>query len=225
MPSSTLGGRMSRKSRVLVVGAVTTVVLFVAAVVGAVATFEDVAMWGANGGHNATTPARARVVDLQLANFDLFQIPTGSGCDTTFSDHLTTPVIEGTVEEATGVVRYVCVKNTGGSATKPITVKLSVTDVSDVDTECTGQEADFDQTCGNNGEGEAKQLFTLNFGEINCATAQSIANYPPYSFSQPSTDVTLIDSQLVNVPRCFGFMASHSPVPVDEVLEQAGQSD
>ena len=42
-------------------------------------------------------------------------------------------------------------QNTGGTATQPITVKLEVTDVSDIDSDCTGQEADFDQTCGSNG--------------------------------------------------------------------------
>jgi hypothetical protein len=218
---------MSRKSRVLVVGAVTTVFLLGAAVIGAVTTFEDLAIWGANGGHNVNTPARARVIDLQLATFDLFLIPTtGTGCDTTtFSDNLTTPVIEGTIEAGSGGGRYVCLENTGGTANQPITVKLNVTDVSDIDTDCTGQEADFDQTCGDNGAGEAKPLFSLRYAEINCATAANITTYPPFSFSQPTTDVTLFANQVANTPRCFEFFAYHSQVPVDELLEQAGQSD
>jgi hypothetical protein len=165
-----------------------------------------------------STPARARPVDLTLAGF----IAPGE-CGT-FSDDLTTPVIEATLSAGMGSGLYVCLRNTGGAANQPITVTFNVTDVSDIDVGCTDLEADFDQTCGNNGPGEAKPLVTLVYAEFDCSAGTDVTGYPPFSFSQPSNDMTLIDNQVVNT-RCFRFMAYHSQVPVAEALEQAGQSD
>jgi hypothetical protein len=208
---------MSRKSRVLVVGTVTTVLLLGAAAVGAVATFEDVAIWGDKGGHSVDTPARARPVDLQLAVAGL------AGCGT-FSNDLTTPVLSGTATEGAGQGLYICLQNTGGSANQPITVKASATDVSDIDTDCTGQEADFDTTCGNDGAGEASPVLNLFYAELDCSTLTVKTDFTCLPFSQPINDVTIINNEAAGTPRCFDFGFYHGFAP-DEIAEQAGQSD
>src|SRR5215471_18773265 len=101
---------MSRRSRVLVVGAVTAVVVLGVSIVGAVSTFEDLAIWGANGGHHVNTPPRARVVDLQIA------IQSDPGVCGTFSDNATTPVFDGTFNQGIGASKVVCLRNTGGTS-------------------------------------------------------------------------------------------------------------
>jgi hypothetical protein len=211
---------MSRKSRLLVVGAVTTVSLFVAAVVGAIATFEDLAIWGKDGGHHVSTPARARVVDLQMA------IQEQVGICGVFSDNVETPVIDATFETGFGGGYVVCLKNSGATTGQPISVKASFNSVSDVDTACTGQEADFDETCGDNGVGEAAPLLTPSYGEVDCMTGLlvpggGLANFAP--LSEPVNELTIISNGALDSTRCFAFNVVHSWS--DELLEQAGQSD
>jgi hypothetical protein len=211
---------MSRKSRVVVVAVVTTALLLGASIVGAISTFEDVALWGADGGHHVSTPARPRVVDLQIA--------IGSeedGLCGTYSDNATTPVIQATLEPPISSGRMVCLRNAGATRDKPINVKASFTKVSDVDTDCTGQEADFDTTCGNNGVGEAGPLLVPRYYEVDCDTGNALTPFTNFGpLSQPVNELTFITNQPLATRRCFFFVVWHD-YGFDETLEQAGQSD
>src|SRR5262249_54284012 len=153
-------------------------------------TFEDVSLWGPDGGHHVTTPERARAIDLKMA-----AAPFGGSCGD-FTDDLTTPVFTAdTFDQGLSLHQIICLKNAGAApANKLITVKASITKVSDIDTAGTGQEADFDTTCGGGQQGEASPLLAASVFPVSCDAQNSVLGPGlDFGFFDSLTEVTLIN--------------------------------
>jgi hypothetical protein len=205
----------------LVVGIVVAAV-FVGAVLSATVLFEDTVHWGPDGGHHVTTPERGRVVDFEITDASLFVAnlcnPDG------WTNELTTNVFTGElVAPGTAGAWYVCLRNTGGSKAQPIDVEVSITNVTDTEVACTGQEADFDTTCVPDAAGEAGAVLDAEFREVDCSTATNVGPSYPFGFFSSLSTVAL-PSQAYSTPRCYTFRVAHQN-GLNEAVEQAAQSD
>ncbi|HEY4226950.1 MAG TPA: SipW-dependent-type signal peptide-containing protein [Candidatus Limnocylindrales bacterium] len=124
---------------------------------------------------------------------------------------------------------YICLKNAGSS---PLTLTVSVIDLSDLDIECTGDEsAAGDTTCGLNATqqpqaGELSPLLYVEFDEGSCAAG---AFLPPSNPAAPLPDTTAVGfaSQQLQPGsvECLRIdMAYPSPTPTDGLLAQSDQT-
>ena len=122
-------------------------VITLASTTGVFAVFTDRATTGTN---TFATKGLPRAADLQLAPGDI-TIDDTSGIWTvncgTYDDNLATGLV--TLTDAVPLDGYstdfVCVKNTGSQT---VDVTTSAIDITDTDTDCTGDEAVVDTTCG-----------------------------------------------------------------------------
>lgn len=122
-------------------------VITLASTTGVFAVFTDRATTGTN---TFATKGLPRAADLQLANGDI-AIDDTTGVWTvncgTYSDNLSTGLV--TMTDAVPLdgfsTDFVCVKNTGSQT---VDVTTSAIDITDEDTDCTGDEPTVDDTCG-----------------------------------------------------------------------------
>ena len=144
---------------------------------GVFAVFTDQATTGSN---SVVSGALASAADLQLATATPNVV---GGTETTlvtcgtFVDDLATGLIS--VTDAAPSVNYLqrsyfCLKNAGTAA---IGVRWSVTDLADVETGCTGDEATVDTGCGIAAgtayDGELSQALKIRLSNWNCTTGVS----------------------------------------------------
>ncbi len=130
---------------------------------GLFAALSDTARTGSNQVATGDLPSSA---DLQIAT-----ATPGSGITCgTFSDDLATALItltDQTPGHDSGQGYWYCLRNLGSQ-----TLKLSASseDFSDVETACTGDEADYDQTCTPTATGELGDIVKVSFYGLDCAT-------------------------------------------------------
>jgi hypothetical protein len=122
-------------------------VITLASTSGVFAVFSDHATTGTN---TFATKGLPRAADLQLAT-GAITVDDTSGIWTvdcgTYTDNLSTGLV--TLTDAVSLdgysTDYVCVKNTGSQT---VDVTTSAIDITDEDTDCTGDESVVDTTCG-----------------------------------------------------------------------------
>ena len=122
-------------------------VITLASTTGVFAVFTDRATTGTNTFATKGLPLSA---DLQIAHGDIAIDETTNiwtvNCGT-YADHLQTGLV--TLTDAVSTDGYstdfVCVKNTGS---RTVDVTTSAIDITDEDTDCTGDEPSVDDTCG-----------------------------------------------------------------------------
>ena len=139
---------------------------------GLFAALSDTARTGTNSVRTASLPGSA---DLQLATATTSSGATVCG---TFSEDLTTGLFTATDVKAGTFqpMRSFCLKNLGS---RTVTVSAMVESLTDVDVDCTGDEAaSGDTTCGTNQAGELSALVNLQYLVTDC-NAQTILNSPP----------------------------------------------
>jgi hypothetical protein len=135
---------------------------------GLFAALTDTADLGPNSVDAAGLPGSA---DLKLA----YRVPDPGDPNATvcgqYEDDLTTQAFI----EASGFVadssanNKVCIKNAGSQT---VSVSVTAVDLVDVDTACTGDEADLgDATCGGDAQGELANVIQIRIFPIDCATA------------------------------------------------------
>lgn len=201
---------MKRRRSLLTIAGLGSVVTLLG-LAGLIAPFTDRATTGAN---SIESGARAKEVDLQLASFE--QNPTPQPCGS-FSDDLTTGLLSASnvqpnqisgPTEATGV----CVKNVGSST---VSVGFTALDLSDVDTECTGDEPAVDASCGNGGAGELSPQLNVGFAVKECVTgvpSSSVAQrLSVLTTTPPVALVVLVPGQVA----CLGPSWRYDPVAGD----------
>jgi len=117
------------------------------------------------GDFNVNTGERAKAADLKIASAGAPGACTGQE----FVDSIegTQFTLNNAVPDMSSGVS-VCLWNAGSSA---LEVHMVATDVADIDTDCTGNEADFgDDTCGGDAAGELASIIQVHLYPIDCAT-------------------------------------------------------
>jgi hypothetical protein len=167
---------------VIVLGALITLV----GGTGIFAVFSDRATTGPS---DVTTGGLGRAADLKIADAQP-QDPMNSGpfiCGT-FVDDLATPLFNFTATAGSGDERFLCLENDGSSA---VDVSVTAIDITDLDIQCTGDEAAFgDTTCGEDGQmnpqaGELSPNLTIETDLYDCMTgsATGTVGVPDFSSS------------------------------------------
>jgi hypothetical protein len=181
---------------VIVLGALITLV----GGTGIFATFSDRATTGTS---DVNTSTLGKAADIQLAAAQPLD-PMNSGpfaCDP-FQEDLTTPLFTGTISNSQSD-RYFCVQNVGSSA---VTLSLSAIDITDLDIDCTGDEAAFgDTTCGLDPTtlqpqaGELSPNLTIETDLYNCATGAGLLTPGVPDFSSSLADLGTTPETLLPV--------------------------
>jgi len=175
---------------VIVLGALITLV----GGTGIFAVFSDRATTGTS---DVTSGALGKAADLKIASAQP-QDPMNSGpflCDT-FTDDLTTQLFHFTATSGNGDERFFCVENAGSS---PVDLSLTAIDITDLDIDCTGDEAAFgDTTCGPDPTtqalraGELSPNLTIETDLYDCTTGAGLLTpgVPDFSSSLANLGTT-----------------------------------
>ena len=125
---------------------------------GAFAALTDTADSGQN---RVTSPALDGSADLQLGT------EIAGVC--TFEDNLTTPWFEfgPATDVPAGSDVYVCLRNLGSQS---VAVTAGVVDLHDAELGCTGDEPDFDLTCGADEPGELAPSLVTSIEPVECGS-------------------------------------------------------
>jgi len=112
----------------------------------------------------------AAEADLQIANTNVIGASTDCADVAPYVDTQTVPPLTiNNIEPGTAVTRYVCVHNRGEA---PAAVDLAIVNAAEVETGCTGDEADFDPDgagCGTRGELGADLAVTVGATDVGPA--------------------------------------------------------
>jgi predicted ribosomally synthesized peptide with SipW-like signal peptide len=194
-------------------------VITLASTTGVFAVFTDRATTGTNSFATKDLP---RAADLQIAAGSAgtnWSVSCG-----TYSDDLQTGLVSvsNVTANQTSDSGFVCLKN-AGSATVDVTT--SAIDLTDLDTDCTGDEAAVDTTCGIDPTpgtpqaGELSPLITLSLTTADCSNVnqggRGLGALPDL------TDAS-VASMAPDDVLCVGFTIRYLPT---DAQAQAAQSD
>jgi len=179
---------MSRRNTylsIMVIGAVMTMV----GGTGIFAVFTDRATQGPNTADSGPRPSAADI-QIAMANSTVNGIDCGA-----FSENITTAEFqESDIQPFSYDYKYMCVKNVGAA---PVTLTLSVIDLTSSDPECTGDEATVDDHCGEGaGHGQLADILFAEFYDYDCngtshlSTGESVTAATSNRASRPSLDTT-----------------------------------
>ena len=200
---------------------------------GVFATFSDRATIDDNSAISGSRP-KAADLRIELASVDptteqiTCETPTGK---TPFEDdNLTTALYSATdVQPNTNLgEHYICLKNVGSS---PLALTASVIDLTDLDIDCTGDEAAAgDTTCGLNPTqqpqaGELSPLLYVEFDEGMCATGGFLPPVEAPSALSSTTAVAFAQQPLqAGDVECLRIdVAYPTPTPTNALLAQSDQ--
>jgi hypothetical protein len=184
---------------------------------GLFASLTDSAHTGTNTINSSALPSSA---DLQLAAATHAAAPIV--CDT-FSDNLATGLFDLT--DSLPQFHYgafLCIKNAGS---QPVSLSGAVDQLTDVDTDCTGDEADSgDSTCGGDAVGELSGVFEVTFNEASCTTSEFVAAYGPSLLSTLDGTPTAMGTLGAGETKCFTVDIGYG-YGVSGAEKQRAQSD
>jgi len=184
---------------------------------GLFAALTDSAHTGTNTIDSAALPPSS---DLQLAtaSFDGLSYTCG-----TFSDNLATGLFDfSDLTPGIGIGSVLCIRNVGSQT---VSLSTAIDQLTDIDTACTGDEADSgDTSCGNNGLGELSGVLAVSLNAANCATGETIAVYQPGVLSNLAGTPQATGSLGASETTCFYIGVTYQP-GVAAALTQRAQSD
>ena len=168
---------------------------------GIFAVFSDRALTGPSDVKSAEL---AKAADLKIAAAQP-QDPMNSGpfiCDT-YSDNLTTPLLSFATNVGGGSESFVCLVNVGSS---PVDLSLTAIDITDLDIDCTGDEAAFgDTTCGDDQTtlqpqgGELTPTLVTETDLYDCLTGSAILTPGQPDFSAGLNDLAATPESLETI--------------------------
>lgn len=212
-------GGFKRLSLLLSAALGTIVTLVGVSVTGVIAPATDQATTQPNGA--GTGAVAVATVGLQLAPSD------GASCGP-FSDDLSSGLHAASnlqPEDGSGVgttTASFCIKNVG---TAPATVAVSALELSDVELDCTGDEATLDATCGGGGPGELGPHLSVEFLSVAC-------DVTPGGWASPRVALTSLAGAPIQIGPgpfppggvgCFQARVTYQPASPDAAT--AAQSD
>lgn len=200
---------MERRSAmaVMALGAVVTLL----GGTGIFAVFSDRATTGTNSVESGALP---RAADVQIALYS-------SGECQTFSEDLTTGLFDASgVQEGYGVSSPLCVKSVGSA---DVALSMTVIDLTDSETGCTGDEAAAgDATCGS-GVGELSSALSVGVFRFDCETGAGSIPERDWLNASTTKNVALGPVQPGEVACVAADVGYGHNVP--ELTQQVAQSD
>jgi hypothetical protein len=184
---------------------------------GLFAALSDTARTGTN---TATSNALNGSADLQLATGNF--VPGAGVVCGTFEDNLSSGLInESNMEPGDGSSRIFCIRNQGSQT---LDLSVLIENRTDVDTDCTGDEADSgDATCGAGQTGELSSVLFIAFGETPCAADPPI---PSTVASAPLSTNSAIPMGTIGAgsTRCLSAQIDYPSTTLGPFVQRA-QSD
>jgi hypothetical protein len=189
---------------------------------GIFAVFSDRATTGSN---DVTSSALGRAADLLIAVDPTPHDPQSSppfDCGT-FSDDLATGLFSFTTNMSNGNGANVCLRNAG---TADADLTMTAIDLTDLDVDCTGDEAAFgDTTCGNNDVGELSPFLFVNATVYECSGGGSLSGLGgSASLSALASSTISLGSLPVGQDRCVVLQVIGSASGADAQIAQSDQS-
>ncbi len=196
-------------------------VITLASTTGVFAVFSDSATTGTN---TFATKDLPRAAELQIATGSAATGSSWSIACGTYTDDLQTGLISlsNVTPNQAADSGFVCLKN-AGSATVDLTT--SVIDLTDLDTDCTGDEGGVDSTCGIDETlqapqaGELSPLITLTMTIADCSDVNQAGRGLG---ALPDVSGASVASMAPGDVLCVGFTSRYFPT---DAQAQAAQSD
>jgi hypothetical protein len=117
---------------------------------------------------------------------------------------------------------YFCVKNVGS---QPVTLTALATDLVDVDEACTGDEAAFDATCGDNKAGELSGVLGISYQNIGSCINNAGGGSPQLLYLRDNaTTPAALGTLAVGQTLCYSVAIAY-PVNTSADDVQRAQSD
>jgi len=188
---------------------------------GLFAALTDTAQSGTNSVDSAALAASA---DIQVARAFIPGVtPPNWGCNS-FSEELGSAFFTAanvTPGYATADQPF-CVRNVGS---QPVTLSALATELVDVDTACTGDEAAFEDTCGGDKAGELSAVLRITYAVIgNCVDGSGGSGPQAMALADNATAPADLGALAVGQTRCYRVsLAYPTTTPADAV--QRAQSD
>lgn len=187
---------------------------------GIFAVFNDQAVGGVN---SATSGSRPSAADLRIAPA---MLTLGNVVCGPFTDNTTTAQITATDLQPTTTnlpVGYVCLQNVGAA---PLTLTAATTGLRDIDTGCTGDEAESgDTTCGGDLLGELSPVLVAHVDVVNCTGATVISGRQSTLAGLASAPTSVGTAAFApGAPMCIRLSIEY-PSTTPEATVQVAQSD
>jgi hypothetical protein len=178
---------------------------------------QDSARTGTNSVESAAAAASA---DIQLATATLNGNTITCGA---FSDNLSSGLVTATEVSpgyASGAQAF-CIKNVGS---QPVTLSALVDELTDVDFDCTGDEAaNGDATCGGDKLGELSSVLGTGYSTRDCVTGNATLALGP-SIKDHETTPQPLGTLAAAATGCFSLFVNYPPATPATAVQTA-QSD
>lgn len=211
-----MGGTMRRS--VLLTLAALGVVITVIGSIGLFAALTDTARTGTNIVDSAGLAASA---DIRLATAT--HSTGGPVTCGTYVENLTSGffTVSNVVPGFATSEIFFCIKNVGS---QQVELSAAVDELTDTDIGCTGDESEYDTTCGGNLAGELAQVITLNYNLYDCTSGGSFGGIGTTVKINVTPTALPGGVRGSGIETCFGVMIGYS-TGNGETVEQTAQSD
>lgn len=185
---------------------------------GLFAALTDTAQTGTNSADSAALAASA---DIQLATATWDSTNGGYTCGT-YAEDLATAVFTLSDLQAGfwGGHTALCLKNAGSQS---VALSVTATELTDVDDACTGDEAEYDTSCGGGAAGELSPLLRASFSEVECATGNGSGS-SPFLASLVTTPHPLSSAVAPGGEVCIAMSVMYPTATAADAVQRA-QSD
>jgi hypothetical protein len=209
-----------RRSSLLALAALGAVICLLGGT-GLFAALTDTARTGPNTANSAALAASA---DIQVAPASIPATTPPNWVCQGFSEELATGFFAASnVAPGYGSVdRYYCLRNVGSQS---VTVTALSTELVDVDLACSGDEAEFDETCGGDKEGELAAVLAVTYYVIGRCVDGAFGS--PAQTHLLATNTTLpasLGSLAPGETKCYGVRLSYPSGTAADAVQRA-QSD
>jgi len=183
---------------------------------GLFAALTDSAHTGTN---SIDSTALAPSADVQLATASTG--PNGYACGT-FTDDLATGLLNySNMPFGFGIGAALCIRNVGS---QPVSLTAAIDQLTDIDLDCTGDEAVYDASCGNNDLGELSSALDITISNDDCATGNRNTLFQPGTLATFAGAPQSIGSLGPGDMTCIGIGVSTNAF-MDTTLKQKAQTD
>ena len=188
---------------------------------GLFAALTDTARSGTNSVNSAALAASA---DIQIARATVpGTTPPNLTCGTLAEDLATGFFSASNVGPGySSTEQYYCIKNVGS---QPVNLSALATEVVDVDFECTGDEAAFDDTCGGDKDGELSRVLAMTYRIMgSCISFAGGSGPQTINLGENASTPTSLGSLAVGQTTCYAVAVAYPSATGSDAV-QGAQSD